>query len=69
MSTIIRYAKPIALVHWSGTEFIVDVIQIETTNKGPTILTFANGSTDEVNDLDGFVVQGFVDYRMEEGEL
>ena len=63
MSTTIRYAKPITLTHCSGTEFIVDVIQIETTNKGPIILTFANGSTDEVNDLDGFVVQGFIDYR------
>ena len=61
MSTTIRYAKPITLTHFSGTEFIVDVIQIETTNKGLTILPFANGSTAEVNDLDGFVVQGFID--------
>jgi len=63
MSTKIRYSKPICLTHMSGTEFIVDVIQIENHGGGRGVLTFVDGSTEEVSDLDRFMAEGFVDYR------
>ena len=61
MSSTIRYPKPICLTEPFGTELIHDVIQIEVDGQR-AVLTFSDGSTEQVNDIHRFTVQGFIDY-------
>ena len=59
MSTTVHYSNPITLIHSSiPHQGITDIIQISVQYGGPTVLTFSNGSTIELPDPEGWVVEG-----------